>query len=399
MRSRENINDLFCSFVNLEQDSFKSWTCDHKLSRNLDRVLRENLSNHNMENFLSVYFHKNWIANSCKLSQHHLVAYLQEPCYWAAWKTYTKISDHKFKVSDCFQMAMGQVHIVLNGFDPSHGSKLKHYASIAFRSLLINTLRNQHEVDLCSDWALLRKISQRRLETTLTEVGFHKNQIDEHILAWTCFNNVFSPTKNTGIRQLSEPDPSTWQQITDLYNRQRHQALEANSPAYTPSQLQNRLEKCTKLLRESFCPTLGSLNIPKSNQADKEVIEDLPDTSQSFLNEMIEVEEKQDRQQQSTKLKTFLTEALVKLPPELGEVLIMYYGKRLTQTEIAKKLNTKQYKISRLLNKARETLLKALGKWGRDELALTINTEVMVQLDKVLEEWLENHYQTQTVAV
>jgi len=396
MHPRQNINELFCTFVKIEQDCFKGWIYQPTLSRNLERFLGEHSTSRNLENFLALYFHKNWIVNNCQLSQDHLAAYLQEVCYWAAVKTHTKLPSHKFKVSDCFQMAMGQLQIVLNRFDPQHGSTLKPYALITFRSLLINQLRNHHEVNLCSDWALLRKISQTRLETTLSYAGLNKNEIDECILAWNSFKNIFSPTKTTGIRQLSEPDPATWQQIANFYNNLRQ--LPTNSPAYSPLQLKNLLQKCSQLVRQSFYPQQVSLNQCQPNQPDTELLEDLSDHSPSILSDMIAAEDEQNRERQLTNLKNFLSETLVQLQPELLHVLILYYKEGLTQTEIANTLDTKQYTVSRRLTKARETLLKALGKWSRDEFGLTINTEVMAQLDEVMEQWLENHYQKQTVA-
>ncbi|WP_206753356.1 hypothetical protein [Coleofasciculus sp. FACHB-T130] len=50
----------------------------------------------------------------------HLVAYLQEACYWVAQKTTANCSNGQNTVADCFQIAIAQDK-VLNGLNPSQG--------------------------------------------------------------------------------------------------------------------------------------------------------------------------------------------------------------------------------------------------------------------------------------
>ena len=361
MRPRQTIIESFSSFVEFEQDIFKAWSTDLKLERNVKKLLAECSRTKNLENFLALYWHKLWSVEQSFIASEHLAAYVQEACYWAAYKTQSNLNSSQYKLSDCFQMAIAQLPVVLNGFDSRLGSNLKNYAAITFRSLLINSLRTGYETDLCSDWGLLRKITQKRLETSLEEYGFKTAKIREYVLSWTCFKTLFVPIKGSGIRQLSKPDAATWEQIAALYNSQRLQHLGANAPPCTPAALESRLQDCSRILRKHLCPDVESLYKPKLGQVGKEIIDDLASPQGSVLTQIIELEENKHREEKQIELQAFLTETLKGLKPELHQVLNMYYIKSLTQAEIAQQLNLKQYQVSRNLAKARETMLKALG--------------------------------------
>lgn len=392
MRPRQTITESFSSFVEFEQDIFKAWSTDRKLERNVEKIISKYAAAPNLENFLALYWHQLWSVERSFFAGEHLAAYVQEVCYWAAYKTQGNLNSSQYRLSDCFQMAIAQLPIVLNGFDSKFGSNLKNYAAITFRSLLINSLRNGYEADLCSDWGLLRKITQKRLETALGEYGFSQEKIGECVLAWTCYKTIFAPVKGSGIKQLSKPDLTTWEQIADLYNVLRLQQLGANSAEYKATVLENRLQDCSRILRRHLCPQVDSLNKPKQGLIGKEIIDDLGSPGDSVLTEIIEIEESKLRLEKQVELQAFLTETLTLLKPELHKVLTLYYIEGLTQAEIAQQLEIKQYNISRNLAKARETMLKALGKWSAQKFQISLNTETMGQMNKILEEWLENYY-------
>lgn len=393
MRPRQTVTELFSSFIKFEQDTFKAWLKVPKLERSIRNILSRHPVTKNQENFLALYWHNLWRQEASPLAREHLVAYLQEVCYWAAYKTVENLKSPKYKLSDCFQIALTQIHVILNGFDSRLGSNLKNYAGVSFRSLLINTLRGSYEAELCSDWALLRKISQRKLESCLTQAGLSPAKIAEYVLSWSCFKIVFAPEKNTGIRQLSRPEAPTWEAISALYNKQRLHQLEPSSPPCSAAKIESRLIKCSQCLRAYLFPRIDSLNTPKPGQENTELLDELAGESESLLTQMIEQEEKNAREQQQIELQSFLRQALNELKPEQLQILSLYYAEHLTQAEIANRLNTKQYTVSRNLTRTRELILKALSLWSQEKFEVTLNGEMIAQMDEVLEQWLESYYQ------
>ncbi len=55
------------------------------------------------------------------------------------------------------------------------------------KSIIKDTLRQRQEADICTDWALLHKLSRKRLLESLQNAGFKSPTIESYILAWECF--------------------------------------------------------------------------------------------------------------------------------------------------------------------------------------------------------------------
>ncbi|MFP3422709.1 hypothetical protein R0K19_25400, partial [Bacillus sp. SIMBA_161] len=73
-------------------------------------------------------------------------------------------------------------------------------------------------------------------------------------------------------------------------------------------------------------------------------------------------------------------------------LLDYYYRQGYGQKEIAQAFNTKQYTVSRQLNKIRKTLLSAIARWTQDTLHISLDSNVLKQMSGALEEWLNLHY-------
>jgi RNA polymerase sigma factor (sigma-70 family) len=136
------------------------------------------------ENFWSLYWHKRWLDSPESLAHLHLSAYLQEVCYWSARKAAASFGGVQYKLSDFFQLAIAQVNRVLEKFNPDRGSTLKTYASATFSSMIRDALRQQKEISISTDWALLRQLSQKRLVESLQTTGLSSETIDRYKLAW-----------------------------------------------------------------------------------------------------------------------------------------------------------------------------------------------------------------------
>jgi RNA polymerase sigma factor (sigma-70 family) len=132
----------------------------------------------------------------------HLSAYLQEPCYWAAKSIMNKFSSTKYELVDFFQMGIAEVKKICSGFKPERNSNLKAYAVMAFPSLLKDILRRNKDADICTNYALLRKITKKQFVEALGNAGLTSEEIACHKLAWKCFRVLYVPTQGSGIQKL-----------------------------------------------------------------------------------------------------------------------------------------------------------------------------------------------------
>lgn len=400
MRPRQSIVESFSTFLQFSAERFSGWATDPKLRRSMQNCL-ERSPQPVGENFWVLYWYKIWQTQSV-LASAHLSAYLQEAGYWAAQKTVISLASPRYNLSDCFQMVIVRVDKVLKGFNPSFGFNLKSYASATFSSLLKEMLRQQHETDICTDWALLRKLSQKRLVESLQSAGLSSATIANYVLAWNCFKTIYVPTQQsaeassggvqqaqtTGTSRLPKPNSATWEAIAQLYR--------AQSPTpkleYGAEVFEKWMNTCAKAARAYLYPTLTSINTPKPGQDTGELLDDLPALQESLLTEIIAQEEEENRHTQRTQLNTVLTAALVELDSQAQKLLELYYGQGLTQQQMANQLEIKQYTVSRKITRARETLLLRLAQWSQETLHISMTSDLLKNINAVLEEWLYSHY-------
>jgi RNA polymerase sigma factor (sigma-70 family) len=397
MQPRHGLVDIFSTFLQFEGDRVGAWSQDPKLRRNMQRCLDQTPHEELSEIFWALYWHKAWQDSPDHLrpefAQAHLCAYLQEVCYWAAQKTASRFTNSRYSLTDYFQIAITQLQKVLMGFNPDQGFNLKNYASATFSSLMRESLRQRREIDICTDWALLRKLSQKRLVEALGNNGLPPQTIDSYVLAWTCFKTVYVPQQATGTQKLQKPEPAIWGAIAQLYNSERTSQLSCPGSATSPEQLEKTLTLCAQAARAYLYPTLMSINTLKPGQDSGEFLEDLSDTAGvSLLSTLIAEEEAQTRQTQQTQISQILTDALQQLDPQSQLLLQLYYCQQFTQQKIAERLAIKQYTISRCLTKVRGSLLQTLAQWSQDTLHITPSADVLKTISTTLEEWLINYY-------
>lgn len=398
---RQEIIELFSTFLQFEADQFSGWATDIRLHRSMQRRL-EDYSSHkptliaagqSLETFWVLYWYRGWQTQANALAEGHLAAYLQEPCYWAAQRIVRRFTNVQFGVSDYCQMAMAEIRTVLKGFKPDRGASLKTFASIVFPSLLKDQLRQRQAANLCSSWGLLRRISKKRLLEALRQAGLSAATIAQYQLAWMCFNALYVPTQ-TGTKQLPPVDRSLWIAIAELYNTQRYNQPIPDESDCTPQVMERWLSQCATWARAYLYPTVESLNAPKLGlEVGGERQDDLPDPLQdSLLTEWIRQDDDQARQVQQAQIRGAIVTALKQLSAESQELLRLYYQQGLTQQEIMQQLQMSQATVSRRLTKAREALLLALIEWSQQTLNNSPNPNLIKEMSAALEEWLEVHY-------
>ena len=392
MLPRQNTVEIFSTFIQFDYDHFSGWATDSRLRRSMRQSLSK-ISVENSANFWALYWHQIWQEQPQGLAREHLAAYLQEVCFWSATKTISGFSSSQYTVPDCFQIAIARIDKVLKGFDRERGFNLKSYASITFGNLIRELLRQKKEIDICSDWSLLRKMSQKRMTEALGNAGLDQETIEQYILAWNCLKTVYVPEKANSTRKLAKPDPESWLAIAKLYNQERKIQLQQSTDAATAASLEKWMLNCVKAVRSYLFPHVTSINQPKPGYESGEIVDSIVgEVDDSLLTEMIAKEEVQQRSQQQTDINQFLTATIEKLPPESQKLLELYYSLGLKQAEIAQELNTQQYSVSRKLAKARKILLKALAQWSQSTMHISLTSDVLKNISSLLEEWLAGYY-------
>ncbi|MDP5338460.1 MAG: sigma-70 family RNA polymerase sigma factor [Nodularia sp. (in: cyanobacteria)] len=386
MQPRQNIIEIFSTFVQFDGDRFSHWAMESRLRRSIQSCLQETPKDTKSDFWVLYWYKYLQIPETKILAQQHLTAYLQEPCYWVSQKTAVNFISNQYKLSDCFQIAIAQVDRVLQSFNPEQGSNLRNYASIVFASAIRETLRQVHEVDICTDWGLLRKTSQKRLDESLQNAGLSSETINAYILAWQCFKTLYVPTKAANSRQLSRPDEQIWQAIATAYNSQTSQQV-------NPQTLEKWLLSAAKAVRKYLYPSPDSLNISKGGDNSGELLDSIPGTEQeSLINNIICQEEAQTRASVQMEINQVLADAIAQLEPQVQQILHLYYSQQLNQDAIAQQLEIKQYTVSRRLTKVKEILLRSLANWSQDILHISVNTDLLKSMSVVIEEWLHNYY-------
>ncbi len=380
MHPRQTITEIFATFVQFNGDRFWNWATDAKLRRSIQHCLLS--PEDKSENFWVLYWY-NLLQKPDSLAKQHLTAYLQETCYWASQKTVVSFNSTQYKLSDCFQIAIAQVDKVLKGFNPDQGSVLKNYANAVFNCAIRETLRQRHEVDICTPWGMLRKISQKRLVESLQAIGLSKDTIADYVLAWNCFKNLYVPKEGKTTRQLQRPNDKIWEAIAQAYNSQRSQQV-------TPQTLETWLLNAANYARKYLYPTPDSLNYPGGNESSK-WLDNLPG-SESVLTQLITQEEEQTRISQQAEINTLLLQAITQLESPAQQMLELWYRQKLTQQQIAVQLEIQQYSVSRRFTRIRETLIKALASWSQEKLHISLTPDILKGISTVIDEWLQVYY-------
>lgn len=392
MRPRQEITEMFSTFAQLETDRFSKWLTDSKLRRSIQNCLASSAEVPASEDFWALYWHKNWRNFPNSLAGMHLSAYLQEPCYWAAYKTVARFTNTQYGLADYFQMAIAEVKTILEDFNPDRSSSLKIYASIAFPSRIKDILRQRKEADICTNWGLLRKVSKKKVLEALQNAGLSISQIAQYRLAWTCFKELYVQNQSGGSNKLPEPDHNLWLAVANLYNIERQSQLTPPGSECNHQTIEQWLTKIAVCVRTYLYPPVASLNVPKPGEDSSQEI-DLPDSSsESLMAEMIAQEDAENRQNQLSQMNGVLQKALLSLDTQSQEILKLYYKQGFTQQQIIQQLQISQPTVSRRLIKARESLLATLIRWSQETLNISVTSNLVKDMSAALEEWLKVRY-------
>jgi len=393
MQPRQRLVDIFSTFVQFEADDFKRWIVDARLKRSMGSCL-ETSDRGASDQFWALYWHKVWETQQHPLATAHITAYLQEVCYWVARKMSLNLTMRQSR-ADLFQTAIARIDTVLKRFNPQLSSNLKSYAEFAFGNIIKDTLRKNQEADICTDWALLNKASQKRVIDALTHGGLEARLIATYVLAWKCFKELYSGTEVRNTRKLVKPEPATWQAIAQLYTTERLSQLGPNSPAASPEIVEQWLVTTAKAIRAFLYPSPMSMDQPLAADDSASLGDRLPGAGEdSLLTELVIQEETEQRRTQMQQISDVLSGAIAQLDADTRYLLASYYSENLTQQQIAQALNIQQYTVSRRLSSTRKALLKQLAQWSQTTLHIPMTPDVLSSISTIIDEWLSAHYRT-----
>lgn len=395
MRSRTDILAVFSTFIQFSGDRFDAWISDPRLARSMQQELLRNAER--SENYWALHWYR--LRQQHPQATDHLWAYLQAPCYWAADKVTRRFAMVQCSLADGFQIAIANVDRILNGYNPDYGSNLKAYARTAFGNCIRDQLRQQQEVNISSDWGLLRRVSQTQLTQALLTAGFV--QTSAPILIWKCFKAICTPEPGRPARGLPAPSEEQLENIAKRFNQRRYQ-LSQNSKGKTAiefstiddissRQVMADLAEIATIARSYLTPTVTSLNQPQYDDSGEEQLDTLP-TDETPMAQLLTTEAYVEQQQRLQQIEAVLKDAIAVLDIPSQRLLHLYYQQTLTQKEIANQLNIHQYQVSRKLNRIRQRLLLSVITWSQSALHTPPESDVLASVSEVIHEWLQHHY-------
>ncbi|WP_346293589.1 sigma-70 family RNA polymerase sigma factor [Sphaerothrix gracilis] len=390
MQRRTTITKLFSTFIQFSEDRFDTWMSDRRLQKSMEKHLERENHACQPEGFWTLYWHKLWQAQAHERAAAHLTAYLQEPCYWATQSITQRFPNGQWTLTDGFQGAIAQVDRILKGYRPDYGSNLRAYAHTAFSNLMRDRLRQRQDVNICSDWGLLRRLSQAQLKRSLLTAGF--TETEPAVLIWQCFKAVYIPDPKRSVRALPPPSLEQFAQITERYNQLRLQ-LSPALPQLAVEAIAASLKQSVQAARAHLAPAVTSLNQPQFDQANKELLDGLG-SDDTPMQRLLAAEVYAEQQQRLQQIAAVLMGAIANLQPADQTLLRLYYCNVLTQKEIANQLQIQQYQVSRQLKRVRQQLLLSVATWSQETLHIAIDSAVLASMSDAIHEWLQHYYQS-----
>ncbi len=384
------------------------WQAYPKLQQNMQHLLERDTDA--TEELWARYFlqvlREEVEANSCSskdYAQGHLSAYLQTTCYSVALQLHHKHSRvdvfrRVYTYQDYFQKAnvlASNPGEVLKKFNFEVPSKIQAYAQALLERAVIEQIRreNRHTSGLrFVGWGLLRNTRRRELQAALTG-RISQDKVEQHVLTWQCFKEIYVPKTNNGSRRLAPPNNEEFQQIIQYYNQRR---LELSEPGEVVAQasIVKMLEVCIAAVRDwrtvsfSYPDTNRDILGSSSDYGWETILQDSPDYRAN--KPLVKLEQQEAWHQ----INHILSQAFSQLSAGNQSLLRLWRASLgLTQTEIGLVFNLKQYQISRQYKRCQRSLLQDIAQGCSESLKITLSNEVIEQLDVPLQEWLEKHCQ------
>ena len=335
------------------------------------------------------------------LCHRFLFCYLQPIC----WNVSLRVSQQlrrspntalHYPQLDCFAIACYQStrpDRLLRRFDFNANTALAGYAFGAIQKATKNQIAQELKSKSIkfSNYGLLRQVSQRRLERSLTLYGISATDQQRYRLVWLMFKNW---ANDMGASDRFRLGRSLTLEQTEAIARlcnQRCEQLQLNLNL-SPQQIQAILETCTKAIqREEGQPTTSLDALTDNASPTAQSFEPLSDYGEPIM--------AQEQQAVMAELRQTIQTALATLEVTARQALFLWLGLGLNQTDFIPLLQVqKQYQVARQFQRYQRTILKATMQayqQANPEANLTdkaISTVCKTQL-AIIKEYLEQYSQ------
>ncbi len=393
MQKRTNLVMQFSSFLCLKEESsslITYWKITPELEQNMRQLLDRRQIIAENDDLIAQEFLEWLRENQDSLKRKHLVAYLQESCFFATKKVYQRFKNwNLFTWQDFFQWAnlfLANPTQLLAKYNQSRNYKLTTYARSKIESQLIDQTYQYMGWERASDWGLLRQLKTGTRKKCLQTIGGLKgNDLEKYLLVWECFNLVYSPKTIKRNQQLPPPSANHFLQVSKEYNFIcQKQCL--NLSSLTQEECTEIINHCIEFSRRYCNPT--TLN-------NSEYMNNFTDEFNSAIQE-----EKEIKKEEYNQVNNILTRGFSELKFEEKILLHLWKGLQLTQTEIGEIMGNKygefiseQYQITRQINLIRKQLLEKLIQEIVVDSEIQLDQQKLKALKNPIDCWLKEYCQ------
>lgn len=380
------------------------WCIDLELAANVSAWFQLHLES-NEENFARFCLN-NLKNNFSMISEKHLSAFLENVGYQAAKKVSDNLLFFQNKninfpldnsLEEIFQIAWlyaaNPIEFFRN-FEEDNFSIIGYTYSKMKGLVKDEVFGNKYPAIKYSKYGLLRKLGGRKRKEALEREGYRdpykeleysNPSLSNFLLAWECFYQICTPSRQEGG---IKPTTKHWQEIALQYNKLR-KLLPPGITCQTVDEqtIRNWIEEiCIPAARNYLEPR--TIYIDASNQETDATAID-PPTPFSSPDELLEQREINEIVKQLiTEFK--FSEWLKKLKAKNQAVILLRYGLKLKQIEVAEELgwydknnNPVNWKVSRNEDKVILELGKEILNWSKQHIPK------MKQNEGKKEEWIE----------
>jgi RNA polymerase sigma factor (sigma-70 family) len=395
MIKRFTIVEQFSTFILWEDNRFGHWRSDPRLQRSISNGLEQNSTL--ISSQWAVFWHNQLDtidqnrSVQTRQSREHLYAYLQEPCYQAAfdiWNTYRNYSK-EYAIADYFQCGVLRFDKLLSGFNSQLSSDLGTYAISFLKWRIADTLRELHKGWGHTSWSLLLYRSKLCVKNALIRYGISGELLEAYLLAWECYVEIYKPARKVRDGSVQKPTTPYWQAIASAYNAIAGIRKEV-------ADIEKWISDCGKAVSSYI--SLNSISSDAMNRHEADHLESrLSDESQV---EELDFSSVVDYQQIHQKICRWLKAEIeqldtseTRLNRNIKEILELYYSQELKQVAIGQQLGINQATVARNLQKIKEILTEKFIRWSAENLNILLKSNDVEVMNKVFEEWLRFYYQ------
>lgn len=394
MRPRKQLMEKFSSFLLIDSVSQQRWTTSAPLLRSLKQAGLTFETLPEEEQFWTCYWYGCWEKAPRSVAIEHLCAFLQEACYWSVRSLYDTFKAGQFQLADLFQIAISHFEYVLRKFNQQNSFDLSTYARYKFKHIAIDKLRQQKEIDVCSPWSLLQKLSAKQVRETLNSLGINAVEASQRLQMWHLYKAFWATVKADKSQHLSRPTPDILQNIAKTYSDLQSQQAGISALTLDSQKVERDLLEIAQAARDYLYPKAMSLNVKLGDEEFAEHQDLIADTTHDLSwTAIVQQETLVQQTEQQQQVKAILVQGLAQLSDSDQLLLERYYSQDATQQAIAQELGLKQYQIARHLSRIRRCLLKKLVAWATESMHISPDSIVVNNMDDVLKVWLQTHFQ------